>query len=147
EEDIGRGDEGRRAVDTVGAEVKIIDHLIEAEAAIEQRRRQRAAEERVRDEDRAKHRQAPAHQPPRGFEQEQQYRTADGEIDVRRLARALNELGLENPMIEAEQEAEAAKAPIVPRHRHLAVIARAEAYQRESQQHQEADMDRADDDA
>ena len=53
QEDVGRRDERRDAVDALGAEEELADDLVEAVAAMRDRRRQVLAEQAVREEDRA----------------------------------------------------------------------------------------------
>ena len=68
EEDVGRGDIDRDAVDALGAEGHLVDDLVEGVAAVIERRRQVLAEQAVEQEQAADDRQRQAHDAPRRLE-------------------------------------------------------------------------------
>jgi hypothetical protein len=141
-EDVGRRHIGRHAIDALGAQIELVNHLAEIEAAMHEESRQLAAEQRIGDEDDAHQRQRPAHDPPRALEHQQDDERADHEIDGAGRAGAQDEVALEHPVIEAEREAEAGQQPVVPGDA-PAHAASLPAEQQEGQQQQEADMHRA----
>ena len=143
QEDVGGGDVGRRAVDAVGAEVERVDELAELVAAVIERRGQVFAEEPVGEERGADDRQRPSHHHPSGEEHQPHGEHADNDVPAVRIAGAEQDVGVEVPVIEADDEAEHAEPPEQDR---LALFLRgAVGDQPEQEQEQEADMHRADD--
>ena len=141
QEDVGRRDVDRHAVKAFGAERQMRDDLVEIIAAMVERRRQILPEEPV-DETRAAHqRQRRTHQAPRALEDQHREQRADREIEPRRIAVARDQVGIEDPLIEAAEEAGAADHPA---ERAADIALRGEVGdQAEGEENEEADMDAA----
>ncbi|MGY4301354.1 hypothetical protein ACVWXN_009449 [Bradyrhizobium sp. i1.4.4] len=117
------------------------DDLVEVIAAMVERRRQILPEEPV-DETCAAHQwQRRAHQAPRALEDQHREQGADREIEPGRIAVARNQVGIEDPLIEAAEEAGAADHPA---ERATDIALRGEiGDQAEGEENEEADMDAA----
>jgi hypothetical protein len=115
QEDEGRRNEGRRAVDAFGAEIQHVDDLLQVKATMHHEIRQAAAEQRVRNEDRADQRQFPAHDAARAFHHQQNDDDADHEVGQDRIAGSLDQVAFKDPVIEGQHEAGHAKRPVIPR--------------------------------
>jgi hypothetical protein len=111
QEDVGRRHIDRHAVKTLGAVGKMGDDLVEVVAAMIERRRQILAEEPVQDAGAAHQRQRQPHQPPCAFEDQHRQQGADREIEPGRIAVARDQVGIEDPLIQPAQKAEAADQP------------------------------------
>ena len=141
QEDVGRRDVDRHAVEAFGAERQMGDDLIEIIAAMVERRRQILAEEPVEQTGAAHQRQRRAHQSARALEDQDGEQGADHEIDVGRVAVARDQVGVENPLVEAAEESGRADDPA----QCAADLALGGEIrdQPETEQQQEADMDAA----
>ena len=111
EENIGRRDIGRRAVEAFGAERQLVDDLIEAIAAMGEVARQVFAEQAVGEEDRADGRQCDTHHPAPGLEHQHDQDDADDHVGAGQVTRALNQVALEIPLIESRRHAGQAEQP------------------------------------
>ncbi len=147
QEDVGRRDQRRDAVDALGAEVELADDLVEAEAAMRDRRA--AGTDRT-----GRRRGTRAH--TIGSARPSTRRAASNSSTTtivpttrssgRRLARALDQVGLEHPVIERQRESEQPRAARRTRRCGGGRLA-AERIDQEGEQQQEADVQRARDQA
>ncbi len=112
QEDVGRGDVDRNAVDAFGAEEHLIDDLAEIVAAGIERARQILAEQAIGQKDRADDRQQRSHHAAAGLEHQHDDDDADHDVGPVRIAGAQDQVVVENPVIEAEHEAANADRPI-----------------------------------
>ena len=78
---------------------------------MDQRRRQILAEEAVGKEGAAHDGQRQAHQLPRAFEDQHDQHRADDQVGRGQEARPADQVGIEDPVVEAGEEAEPAKRP------------------------------------
>ena len=141
QEDVGRRDIDRHAVKAFGAVGEVRDDLVEIIAAMVERRRQILPEEPVEQAGAAHQRQRQSHQPPRAFKDKNSQKRADREIGMGWIAVARDQIGIEDPLIEPAQKADAADQPA---ERAADIAPRGEiADQAKRQQQQEADMDPA----
>ncbi len=141
QEDVGRRDVDRHAVEAFGAERQMRDDLVEIIAAMVERRRQVLAEEPV-DETRAAHqRQRRAHETPCAFENQHREQRADHEIKPGRIAVARDQVRVKDPLIEAAEETGSADRP-AERAAEIALCGEV-GDQAEGEQNEEPDMDAA----
>ena len=139
QEDVCGGDVDRDAVDALGAEEHLVDNLAEFVTARFERARKILAEQAIAQEDRADDRQHRAHHAAAGLEHQKHDDNADDEIRHVGIAGAQNEVLVEDPMIEAEREADDAQRPIGGLRRPAVGQGGGDA---EHHDHQEADMHR-----
>ncbi|MFK4678661.1 hypothetical protein ABIF39_000418 [Bradyrhizobium diazoefficiens] len=141
QEDVGRRHVDRHAVKAFGAERQMRDDLVEIIAAMVERRWQILAEEPVEQARAAHQRQRRAHQAPRALEDQHRKQRADGEIEPGRIAVARDQIGVENPLVEAAEEAGAADHP-AERAADIAPCSEVRD-QAEGEENEKADMDAA----
>ncbi len=113
------------------------DELVEAVAAVRERAGQVLAEQPVQQEGGADERQRDAHHAARGLEDQHDGHDADHHVPVGQFAGALDQVGLEDPVIEAERRSRCR------RRSSRASAAPARRQQQEGHQQQEADVHRA----
>ena len=145
QEDVGGRDERRHAINALGAEIELVDHLFESETTMREEVRQPAAEQGIGNEHGAHQRQRPAHDAPRRLGDEDHHHGPDHDVGGVRLARPLDEIGLEDPVVQAEREGRGGQHPVVPGHG-PPHVAGAEAEKQEAQEQQKADVNGAQDD-
>ncbi len=104
--------------------------------------RQPLPKQPVAEEQRADHRQRRPHHPPCRLEHQRHDHGTDHEIRRRRITRAHDQITLEDPVIKRQHKPHASQRPVVPRNVHARTGA-ARGKQRERQQQQKADMQRA----
>src|SRR3978361_1650531 len=118
------------------------DDLIEIVAAMVERGGQILAEEPIEDAGAAHQGQREAHQPTRALENQHCKQRTDREVEAGGIAVARDQVGVEDPLIQAAHEADAADQPAS---RAAGVVLGGEvADQAERHQDQEADMNAAD---
>ena len=135
--------QGRNAVDPFRAEVELADDLVDAVAAVAEAARQVLSEQAIEQEDCAHERQSQAQAAPRGLEQQDDGGGADHEVERGRIARALDQFGLENPVIQAQREGRAAQCPVEPGRVLLPALGSGGGDHPVDQQQQETHMQRA----
>jgi hypothetical protein len=138
QEDVRRRHICRRAVDALGAECQLTDDLVDAVAAVRERARQVLAEQPVQQERSADDRQSDSHHAARRLEHENDRDDPDQHVPVGQVAGTLYEVRFEDPVIEAEDEADTAEDPAEP-------AAPGGRHQQEGHQQQEADVHRTHD--
>ncbi len=137
QEDVGRRNVGRRAVQAFGAERQLVDDLVQVIATVGEITGQVFAEQAVGEEQPADDRQGDAHHPASGLEDQHDQRQADHHVGGGHVAGALDQVRLEIPLVEKGRETGQAKQPGHWLER-LAVAAGRIA--EEHQQQQEADV-------
>ena len=109
--DIGRRNACGRRVDALGAEAQLLDDLLEIEGAMIEGARQHMAPGRIGDEAQTDQRQGRPHQTPRNGEEDHQRRHADEKIRMGEIARAVHQIEIEDPVVDADAKARQAKGP------------------------------------
>ena len=145
QEDVGRRNQRRDAVDALGAEIKLADDLIEAVAPVCDRGRQVLSEEPVGQERCADDRQRETQHASGRLEHQHDDDGADDEVGEKRLA-ALDQLRFEYPVVERQREGDDAEDRIVPGDP-MAVGLAVDRIDEEREQQQKPDVQRARDEA
>ncbi len=111
QEDVGRRNVGRRAVQAFGAERQLVDDLIQVIAAVREITGQVLAEQAVGEEQPADDRQRNAHDAACGLEHQHDQRQADHHVGGGHVAGALDQVRLEIPLVEEGGETGQAEHP------------------------------------
>ena len=137
---VRRRDQRRDAVDAFGAEAQLVHQLRYGIAAMGEVPGQVLAEQSVEQERAANDGQRHAEDAPCRLEHQQDHDGADEEIGHGRVARALDQLTLVDPVVEGEAETGERQYPVVPGNAGLRLGALHRRVEQEGDQEQEADV-------
>ncbi len=111
DEDIGRGDIDGGAIDALGAEAEMLDDLREIIAAMHEGAGHVLAEETIGEEQAGDDDERQAHEAPGRLEDEDDHHRAGHEVGRGEEGTALEQVGVEDPVVETGRKAEHGQGP------------------------------------